>query len=431
MNLATLTVCANCHLALTEHGEEGHIGFRHPVIEEQHEVVPIDADHVRQVFNRCHTCTDELPVWNYRTGLIQLLALEAGILRTYNDHWHVCYPCASHIEADDVEALTARCAARVGWRPGSDEYAQLNLLHQGIVIGRESRTLLTTTQWPSARIAADMLPKIRDRVTGLLRSPTNLPRPINDPGQRQILATHLDLAPMYWINEEFTDLVNAVSNYQPIAWVTDELLPSPAGLIAWPGPVGNRGNLAAVSWTPQTDGWQLIGYRSIGRLPADDLMQVLRHEIGWLLPIHDEHFPRRASLDGSHPLGPLATTCLLINQQMAEAVPATLPKGITKAYQRSRRPTPEVRIVRIRPRSTPPTQLNAHTGNPRTRARPDYRYWVSGHERQQPYGPGRALRRPIDIQPFLKGDERLPIKLSTTVRALGSHAATADADTES
>jgi hypothetical protein len=56
---------------------------------------------------------------------------------------------------------------------------------------------------------------------------------------------------------------------------------------------------------------------------------------------------------------------------------------------------------------------------------------VSGHERQQAYGPARSLRRPVDIQPFLNGDEHLPIKLSTTVRVLGSFVAEQNHNTDS
>ncbi|MFI1991778.1 hypothetical protein [Actinoplanes sp. NPDC020271] len=292
-------------------------------------------------------------------------------------------------------------------------------MYRGIVFGREGRTLLSTTQWPAARISAEALPKIRDRFTGLLRSAADLPTPLNDPDQRRNIASQLDIAPMYWVNEEFTDLVNTLSSDQPVARVNDELVPSSSGLIAWPGPVGSTRNLAAVSWTPHSAGWQIIGYRSIGSALDDDLMPALRHEIGWLVPIHAEYVPYRAPLDGSHPLGPLITTWLLINQQMAEAVPAKLSKGTTKAYQRANRPVPEVRVVRIRPRSGPSTTKEAKSATGRTRAKPDHRYWVSGHERQQAYGPGWSLRKPVDIQPFLKGDESLPIKLSTTVRVLG------------
>ena len=423
MNLATLMTCATCHEPLTEHRNGGYVSFRHPVADKRHEAVPMDAGHMEQVkiLDRCHICSDQLPVWDYRTGLIQLMALDTGVTRTYNDHWHVCYGCARLIEADDSEALTARSADRVGWRSGSTEYVQLNLLHRGIVIGREGRTLLTTTQWPAARISADMLPKIRDRFTGLLRGPADLPSPINDPRLRKNLADQLDLASMYWINEEFTGLVRAVSADQPVARINDDIVPSAAGLIAWPEPVGTQ-SLAAASWTPHADGWHIIGYRSVGSALAEDLMPTLRHEIGWLIPTHSEQLGARANLDGSHPLGPLITTWLLINQRMAESVPATLPKGLTRAYQRSKRPIPEVRTVRIKPGGNAAPSQRRRELSHSTRAKPDHRFWVSGHERQQAYGPGRSLRRPVDIQPFLKGDEGLPIKLSTTVRVLGARA---------
>ncbi|KAB1116852.1 hypothetical protein F6X54_10240 [Micromonospora aurantiaca] len=430
MNLATLMACATCHQALTGNLRGDSIVYRHPVTEHDHEALPVDASQVRRVFNRCHTCTGAPPVWNYRTGLIQIGALAAGAVETYNDQWHVCYRCAQFIEADDSDALTAHCAGLMHWPPHSDEYTILRTLHRGIVIGRESRTLLTTTDWPPARITADMLPKVRDRFTRLLRGAANLPAPINNPDRRRTLANQLDLVAMYWINHEFTELVNAVSSDQPPATVTDDIAPSPAGLIAWPNPVGSARHLAAVSWTPHANGWQMIGYRSIGRATDEELMPRLRHEIGWLIPIHAEDVPRGSTLDGSHPLGPLITTWLLINQQTAETVPAKLPKGTTKSYQRSQRPIPEVRIVRIKPRSPNSTPPVSQAGGTRTRAKPDHRYWVSGHERQQAYGPGRSLRRKVEIQPFLKGDEDLPIKLSTTVRVLGSRTASRKRSTE-
>ncbi|WFE56623.1 hypothetical protein [Micromonospora sp. WMMD712] len=419
MNLATLTACATCRLALTEHPDGHGTIYRHPVTEGRHAVVPVDADQVNGVFDRCHTCTGAPSVWKYHTSLIQIAVLAA--VETYNDQWHVCYRCAQFIEADDSEGLTAHCAARMQWLPHHHEYAVLRALHRGIVLGRESRTLLTTTDWPPARLTADMLPKIRDRFTGLLRGPAHLPPHLNEPDHRRALADQLDLAPMYWINQEFTDMVNQVGNNQPPAAVTDDLAATPAGLLAWPEPVGDTRQLAAVSWTPHADGWQLIGYRSIGGTALDDdLMPALRHEIGWLVPIHAEHVTRGTKLDGRHPLGPLVTTWLLIRQQLAEAVPAKLPKATTRAYQRHRRPAPEVKIVRIAPRSTTTAPQRGKASEGSTRAKPDHRYWVSGHDRQQPYGPGRSLRRTIEIAPFLKGDEGLPIKLSTTVRALGS-----------
>ncbi|MFI1995314.1 hypothetical protein [Actinoplanes sp. NPDC020271] len=431
MNLATLIACGICRLALTENRDGERVTFRHPVDDDSHDPQPVDARHLQPIFNRCHTCTAAPPAWDYRTGLIGIAAMGSGVLQTYNDHWHVCYRCAQFIEADDVDALTAHCAGLMHWRPASTQYTILNTLHRGIVLGRQERTLLTTTDWPAARINADMLPKIRDRLTGLLRGPAGLPTAIGDRQQRRDLANQLDRATMFWINEESTDLVNANSADQPVARATDALAPAPTGLIAWPSPVGETQQLAAVSWTPREDGWQFIGYHSVGNAVDEDLMPTLRHEIGWLIPIHAEYIARRAIIDGAHPLGPLMTTWLLIKQRMAETIPAQLPKGIRKSYQRNKRPAPEVRIVQIRPRrTTAPTPSDTPSASKKARAKPDHRFWVSGHERQQAYGPGRTLRKPIDIEPFLKGDDDLPIKLSTTVRVLGERSSDVEARRE-
>jgi hypothetical protein len=99
-------------------------------------------------------------------------------------------------------------------------------------------------------------------------------------------------------------------------------------------------------------------------------------------------------------------------------------KAIRKAYQRAGRPAPDVRLVRIR--GTHPAR---HTGGPVTSPRcngerpstpREYRWWVKAHWRQQPYGPGRTLRRPFLVLPQLRGPDDKPIKASTVVRMLAA-----------
>ena len=46
------------------------------------------------------------------------------------------------------------------------------------------------------------------------------------------------------------------------------------------------------------------------------------------------------------------------------------------------------------------------------------RWPVKGHWRQQPYGPGRALRKPVRIEPFIKGPPGAPMKEGATVHVL-------------
>ena len=424
MNLGTLIACATCGYSLTAHHDGDQITYRHPVSEtDRHQPVPVPAHLIGDVYDRCHICSAARPLWNYRTAELEAQGIGGTreIIQTYNTHWHVCLRCAQLIEADDPDTLTAASAAVMGWHPTDPRQAILGMIHRAIVLTREGRTLLTTTNWPPAKIAPDMLPKVRDRLTRLLRGPADLPERLNTRQTREALADHLDRAPLYWINHEFTQLITDVTRDQPPAPVTDRITPTPSGLVAWPQPVGPGAQVAAVSWTPDTDGWHLLAYRSIGGGLPDDLMPTLRHDIGWLIPIHTEHVPHGATIDGSHPLGPLITTWLLMNQQMADATPAKLPKTITKAYQRQHRPAPQVRLVRIKPpAATPPAEPTTGGGRERSRAKPDYRYWVSGHERNQAYGPDRGLRKKITIEPFLKGPDDKPIKLSTTVRILGT-----------
>ncbi|MEV6812581.1 hypothetical protein [Micromonospora sp. NPDC051296] len=409
MNLGTLIACATCGYGLTEHHHGDQVLYRHPVSEtDRHQPVPVPAHLIGNVYDRCHICSAAQPVWNYRTAELEAQGIGGtrDVIQTYNTHWHVCLRCAQLIEADNPDTLTAASAALMGWHPSDPRHTILNMVHRAIVYTREGRTLLTTTDWPPAKLGPDMLPKVRDRLTGLLRGPADLPDLLNTRDARQSLADHLDRSPLYWINQEFTALITEVTRDQPPAPVTDRITPTPSGLVAWPQPVGDSGQVAAVSWTPHADGWHILCYRSVGAGLAEGLMPALRHDIGWLIPIHTGHITTGAIIDGSHPVGPLITTWLLMNQQMAEATPAKLPKAVAKAYRRHQRPAPDVRLVRIKPpTTTPPAEPAAGEGE-RSRAKPDYRYWVSGHERNQAYGPGRRLRKKIDIEPFLISIDR-------------------------
>jgi hypothetical protein len=126
-------------------------------------------------------------------------------------------------------------------------------------------------------------------------------------------------------------------------------------------------------------------------------------------------------VNGTDPLAGLVASWLIIAQQLTRSEPAAVDPPIRKAYARAHRPPPEVRLVPDKP-GTPRPASTSTVGDrtPSGRARPDHRFWVSGHERNQAYGPGRALRKTIVVDPFLKGPEGAPIKASTTVRVLGT-----------
>ncbi len=416
--------CAVCTYALNAIDDNGQITFEHPVVADSgHAPVPVPADQLHDVYRRCHLCSTQAPVWMYRTPQIEALSYGGTqqITQTYSTHWNACYPCAQLIDQDDSDDLTRRSIAVMGWRPTDPRAQILAGIHRTMVLTREpGRTLLTTSRWSPAHLKAGTLPKVRDRLAGLLRGAVRLPAPLHGAELRGLVADGLDQARLYWIDPQFTTLVAEVLADLPDTAITDRIVPTGGGLLAWPTPVGQH-QIAAASWTSRQDGWHIVCYRSVGSDLPTDLMESLRHEIGWLIPVHAVRVPRRTVVNGGDPLAGLVTSWLIIAQQLALYEPTPVDPPIRKAYARARRPPPEVRLIRIRPPDSS-AQSTATTGGrtPTGRAKPDHRYWVSGHERNQAYGPGRSLRKKIDIDPVLKGPEDKPIKASTTVRILGS-----------
>jgi hypothetical protein len=415
--------CAVCAYALTFNDDNGQVTFEHPVAPDSgHDPQPVPAHELDGVYRRCHLCSSQAPVWIYRTPQIEALSYGGTrhISQSYSTQWHVCYPCAQLIDQGDAEAVSRRSIAVMGWHPTSPHAQILAGIHRTIVLTREpGRTLLTTRQWSPASLKAAILPKVRDRLTGLLRGPIGLPPPLNAAELRALLADGLDQARLYWIDPQFSTLVADVLADLPDTSVTERIVPAAGGLLAWSTPLDQPHRIAAASWTPRQDGWQILCYRSVGTdLPAD-LMETVRHEIGWLAPVHGVHVRRDAVVNGGDPLAGLFATWLIIAQQLTQEVPASVDPPIRRAYARAHRRPPDVRLVRIKP-SSPQSTVTAGQRTLAGRAKPDYRYWVSGHERNQAYGPGRSLRKKIDIDPYLKGPEDKPIKASTTVRVLGS-----------
>lgn len=320
------------------------------------------------------------------------------------------------------QTLTRRSIAAIGWHPTSLEAQILAVIHRTIVHTREpGRSLLTAGAWNPVHLKAPTLPKVRDRLAGLLRGPVQLPAPIDHTEPRHNLADGLDQARLYWIDPHFTALVAQILAELPTTAVTDRIVPTGSGLLAWSAPVDERHRITAASWNPRPDGWQLVCYRGLGLDLPPTMIEAVRHEIGWLVPVHVIHARHGHTVDGSDPLAGLVASWLIIAQQLTQADPTPADPAIRKAYGRAHRPPPDVRVVRIKPlRSRPELTPTGPDHTPSGRAKPDHRYWVSAHKRNQAHGPGRSLRKEIDIDPFLKGPEDAPIKPSTTVRILGT-----------
>jgi hypothetical protein len=412
--------CQACTYALTPVHRDGRIGYEHPITPDaDHPVTPVPADRLDSVFRRCHLCSVHQPWWEYRTDapVVEAIGDIGTVVQQYSSRWHVCGDCADLLDAADQPALTRRCTGVLGW-PADGLAAQILAgLHQAIIVSREpGRTLITTGTWPSLPLKPPALPRIRDRLAALLRGPVGLPHPLTDPGTRRQVADGLDQGQFTWIDGEFSDLVEHVHPDLPDTPLTARIVPAGVSLLTWANPVGPH-RLAAASWCRHDGGWRVVAYRTIGAgLPAPALT-ALRHEVGWLIPVHVRDIGDGHTVAGGDPLAPLAATWLIIAQQLTRTEPAAPEPALGRAYRRNLRRPPDIRIVRIKPaaRRTAPT-----TGGG-GRAQPTYRFWVSAHIRHQAYGPGRTLRRDVPIDPYLKGPDGAPIKASTTIRILGDH----------
>jgi hypothetical protein len=384
-----------------------------------HQPVPVPVDRLDTVARRCDFCGDPYPVWTLVGDQVAALTLgdHGGFLQNLGHRWSACATCQHHIDSGHTDRLVERAAAALGWQHDPTGRTQVARLHTAFLRHRRpGRTLITTTFWPPTRLHARELPKARDRLATLYRSDAGLPTPLAAPHLRAALADSLDRATLYWIDPDFTDLTEHAAAQLPDTTLNAVDVPGADGLLVWCRPITTR-DIIAASWTRAERGWRLVVYRSIGGGLDGVPLQRIREQIGWLVPMRTVQVGWGELVD--HPQAtPLVASWLLIAQRLDDTTPAAAEPAIRKAYARARRPAPEVTVVRIRGHAAHTAETPSSAATSRTFTQ---RFWVSGHWRNQAYGPGRALRRPVYIHPFLKGPDDRPIQQTSTVRVLGTH----------
>ncbi|WBB69115.1 hypothetical protein [Micromonospora sp. WMMD812] len=397
--------------------------YVHPIqlTTDGHEPVPVPVSQLDTVHRTCDFCGDPYPTWTLVGGDVSAVAIgsRAGLVQNFGRAWAACVTCQTHIDDGRTDNVIDRAVRTLGFGNHPQARERVAHLHRAFLHARlPGRTLITTTAWPPTTISARELPKVRDRLTRFYRGADDLPTTLRINEARPQIADGLDRSPLFWIDSNFTDLAEHAVAHLPDVTISRDLMPSTDGLLTWSRPVTPR-RITAVSWTSDEDRWHLITYRTAGAGLDGKPLQRLREQVGWLTPIRAAHVREHDLLPGDHPAAALVATWLLIAQQAADIRPADIAKAVRKAYARADRPAPQVRIVGIRgSRTTTPSGTRPAPGDSapvRTT-----RFWVSGHWRNQPYGPGRSLRRPVYINPFLRGPDDAPIKLHTTVRILRS-----------
>lgn len=326
--------------------------------------------------------------------------------------------------------------------------------------------------------AARELPAIRSYLCDLMRDPQMLTfhagmiatgrfalRPARDPvaaagillaGERERLAK----ATLYWVSPQMTQVARAAAGTLPEDLRIDEThQPADHGLIVFGEPIGSyigdqfgdrRINITAMTWGPtcyptendpatwvtfysnrDEDYIRHVLSRMVGRTPRrGDLDAAVRgtpewmwdnesvvtrgHTIGELNVVHE-----RTTTPQDQSLVPwlkvLYSSWLLMTQP-----------GITQvSQQRSSRQQQrhdqrhgirrsDVHLVHIHQRHRDSARASTQ---PSDTAEREYsvRWMVRGHWRNQAHGPDRALRRPVWINPYVKGPAGKPIKTGTIV----------------
>lgn len=406
-------------------------GYIHPLSRGNvgHQPVPVPADRLDTIDRDCDFCGDEHPMWTLRGGDIAIVASarNSELVQKYGETWSACVPCMADIDDGRLHRVADRAIKRMGIHAIPAVQAQTRILHKAFLDQRQpGRILITTTAWPDLHLSPRDLPKIRDRLTRFYRGPDELPTTLRIT-QRNQLADSLDRARLYWIDTNFTELAEHAASQMPAVTADRDLAPCDDGLLVW-SRSATASRISAISWTTRDDTIRVVVYRVVGGGLDDTAMQHLRDEVGWLAPMRTFQLHHELPVDEAHDHGSaiLLATWLLIAQKAAEAVPAEVDKAVRKRYARTKRPLPDVRILRIRAHTQRDDTTN--TATPGTGRTYTSRVWVTGHWRNQAYGKGRALRRPVYIHPFLRGPEDAPIKLSTTVRILDSRNPKPEAD---
>jgi hypothetical protein len=230
---------------------------------------------------------------------------------------------------------------------------------------------------------------------------------------------------LYWVSRDMVDVVMSSSGTLP-EWTPALAAPAPHGFLCWAKPAGSVPYGRGVGYTVDVP-WDAVWWWS----RPDGLLQVspasrltkqreLLEPYGVMSPVWaadtlvlNPEAPRTDEAMGSPEASryvSIVGAAWLLMGQASVSTRRTIGEDTTvrsTAEAGAARPRHEsmVTLVDVR-RPVSPTGDSERVGTKRDF---DSRFWVSGHWRQTPCGPGRTQRKPVFIAPFLKGPEGAPI----------------------
>ncbi len=227
-------------------------------------------------------------------------------------------------------------------------------------------------------------------------------------------------AELWWVAQPMAILASHAKEDLPAGQTLADNRPSLAGIIVYEGGTGittewrdsptehTRTNAFGQTIFPEVEIQGLAWVRGIllGLTNSPLLPRQRREDPLFLVPL--------SSTAQAHLEKLLVTTWLLSEQPHIgvarhQRLPAAGKAGLPKHQ-------PEIRVVKLRETVPHPEPWESESAKEGKKWAMQHRTVVSGHWRNQPYGPGRASKKPIYIEPYLKGPSGAPIIVRPTVK---------------
>lgn len=275
------------------------------------------------------------------------------------------------------------------------------------------------------------LPRLRRQTLKFLNDPSSAIRANTSvelaPGF-DALAVNLAAADLFWVQQDMAALaMHAGEQLAAARWATADR-PAPCGLLYWQDAIGHMDGhgvqipIEACVWGPHEGEMMLWLLMSRDRMEAavreNKKFALLTDEIPPLVPVFGSTIATAgpvpmAELGSELPVpivAALASAWLLMQQPLLiDRTRERADKPTARAVARDGLPAPEVTVVDLRRKYTPQDQ-DPDAGSDGRRYR--NRWVVSGHWRNQAYGPSQSLRRQTWVPSYVKGPEGAPL-LST------------------
>ena len=278
-------------------------------------------------------------------------------------------------------------------------------------------------------VRPSQLPRLRRQTLRHLNDPSY---PLREKTRQDItegldaLASSMEEGDLFWVGKDMAALsMHSGGQLAAARWATADR-PSPCGLLFWEDGIGHMDAqgvqipVEACVWGPHDGEMLLWLLMSRGRLAAEveriGRYTIVTEQIPPLIPIYGATIPITteplsfAEIDPELPqpvVAALAAAWLMMQQPLLiDRTRERADKPTARAYARDGLPAPEVSIVDLRRQYTPQDRDPDAGTDQRTYRN---RWIVSGHWRNQAYGPERSLRRQTWVPAHMKGPEGAPL----------------------